>query len=113
MNVRFEERDAVGVVSPQEAMTAETADSFREQFIAWFEATGGVKNVVVTLERVDFMDSSGLGTLIALLKRVSEREGDMKIACLSKKVRMVFEITRAYKVFEIVDSVDEAIRACQ
>jgi anti-sigma B factor antagonist len=56
------------------------------------------------------MDSAGLGTLIAVLKRITERGGDMKIACLQKKPRMVFEITRAYKVFEIYDTVDEALK---
>ena len=113
MNIKFAEQGAVGIVMPQEALTAETVDSFRDQFIDWLGVVPAVKDVVVSLEQVDFLDSSGLGTLIALLKRVSERGGDLKIACLSKKVRMVFEITRAYKVFEIVDSVDEAVRACQ
>ena len=60
---------------------------------------------------VDFLDSAGLGSLIALLKRVSERGGDMKIAGLQKKVRMVFEITRAFKVFDIFDNPDEALKA--
>ena len=113
MKIKFEERGTIGVVTPMEALTAESVDSFREQFIDWFAGLSGVKNVVISLESVDFMDSSGLGTLIAMLKRVSERGGDLKIACLSKKVRMVFEITRAYKVFEIFDTVDEAVRACQ
>jgi anti-sigma B factor antagonist len=110
MNVLFEERGSVGVVTPQEAITAETADLLRDQFVDWLGHSPNVKNVVFNLALVDFIDSSGLGTLIALLKRVSERGGDLKIACLLKKVRMVFEITRAYKVFEITDSVDEAIR---
>jgi anti-sigma B factor antagonist len=113
MNVKFEGRGTVGVVTPQEAITAETADSFRDQFVDWLGRGETVKNVILDLTLVDFMDSSGLGTIIALLKRVSERGGDLKIVGLSKKVRMVFEITRAYKVFDIVDTVDEAVRACQ
>lgn len=112
MNVTFEEKGTTGVISPQEALTAESVDSFRDQFIDWLARTSDARNVLVNLEKVDFMDSSGLGTLIALLKRVSERGGDLKICGMSKKVRMVFEITRAYKVFEIVDTVDEGVRAC-
>jgi len=112
MNVQFEERGTVGVVTPQESMTADSVDSLKDQFVDWLGRTGGVKNVVVNLAKVDFMDSSGLGTLIALLKRVSERGGDLKIACLPKKIRMVFEITRAHKIFEITDSVEEAVSIC-
>ncbi len=112
MNVKFEERGAIGVVMPQGAITAETTDSFRDLFVDWFRRADGVKNVVLDLSQVDFMDSSGLGTIIALLRRVTERGGDMKIVG-PKRVRMIFEITRAYKVFDIVDSVDEAIAICE
>ena len=87
-------------------------DAFREQFVAWWNSMPALRNVVVDLTGVDFLDSSGLGSLIALLKRVSERGGDMKIAGLQKKVRMVFEITRAFKVFDIFDNTEEAIKAC-
>lgn len=103
--------NGVGVVEVDKALTAATVDAFRDQLASWQEAEADVKNYVINLEQVDFMDSAGLGTLIAVLKRISEKGGDMKIAHLQKKPRMVFEITRAYKVFEIYDSVEDAIRA--
>ena len=101
----------IGIVTVEHALTAANVDAFREQLLNWQEGERDVKNYVIDLEKVDFMDSAGLGTLIAILKRVTERGGDLKIACLQKKPRMVFEITRAYKVFEIYDSVEDAIRA--
>ena len=100
----------IGVIEISHALTAATVDSFREQLAGWQSVEPDVKNFVIDLKQVDFMDSAGLGTLIAVLKRISERGGDMKIACLQKKPRMVFEITRAYKVFEIYDSVADALR---
>jgi len=104
--------DGVGVVVVTDALTSASVDSFREQFVNWWQSLPELHNVVVDLSGVDFLDSSGLGSLIALLKRVSERGGDMKIAGLQKKVRMVFEITRAFKVFDIFDNTDEARKAC-
>ena len=101
----------IGVIRVNSALTAATVDAFREQLADWQDRERDVKDFVVDLGPVDFMDSAGLGTLIASLKRISERGGDMKLACLQKKPRMVFEITRAYKVFEIYDSVDDALRA--
>jgi len=101
----------IGVIQVDRALTAASVDSFREQLANWQGAEVDVKNYVIDLARVDFMDSAGLGSLIAVLKRVTERGGDMKIACLQKKPRMVFEITRAYKVFEIYDSVADALKA--
>ncbi|MBT8042736.1 MAG: STAS domain-containing protein [Kiritimatiellales bacterium] len=101
----------VGVIKVGRALTAATVDTFREQFSRWQEAERDVKNYVIDLEAVDFMDSAGLGTLIAVLKRITERGGDMKIASLQKKPRMVFEITRAYKVFEIYENAADAVKA--
>ena len=110
MLVNCSKKDGVGVVDVSQALTAATVDAFRDGLSSWQEAEPDVKNYVINLESVDFMDSAGLGTLIAVLKRISERGGDMKIANLQKKPRMVFEITRAYKVFEIYETVDDAIK---
>ena len=110
MVVTCSKENGIGVVQISKSLTAATVDSFREQLSGWQEVESEVKNYVIDLEQVDFMDSAGLGTLIAVLKRVTEQGGDMKIACLQKKPRMVFEITRAYKVFEIYDSVEEALK---
>ena len=112
MGAMFQKKDGVGLVTVNGALTAVGVDSFREQFAGWWQSAPEIRNAVVDLGGVDFMDSAGLGSLIGLLKRVVERGGDMKIARLQKKVRMVFEITRAYKVFEIFDSVEEAFKAC-
>jgi anti-sigma B factor antagonist len=100
----------IGLVQVGAPLTAATVDSFREQLLSWQDSESGIRNFVIDMEKVEFMDSAGLGTLIAALKRVTERGGDMKIAGLQKKPRMVFEITRAYKVFEIYDTVEDAVR---
>ncbi len=109
MVVTCSKEKGIGVIQVGHTLTAATVDTFREQLSGWQAAEPDVKNFVIDLKQVDFMDSAGLGTLIAVLKRITERGGDMKIACLQKKPRMVFEITRAYKVFEIYDTVDEAL----
>ena len=113
MDMEFQIRDGVGVVAVTGALVSVEVDAFRAGFVEWWQRLPELRNVVVDLRGVDFLDSAGLGSLIALLKRVSERGGDMKIVGLQKKVRMVFEITRAFKVFDIFDQTDEAIRACE
>lgn len=109
MSVTCVKQNGVGVVTLSGPLTAATVESFREQLGVWQADEPEVKNFVFDLAGVDFMDSAGLGALIAALKRITERGGDMKIASLQKKPKMVFEITRAYKVFEIYDTVDEAL----
>ena len=109
MLVNCLKKNGIGIVQVNKALTAATVETFRDQLVSWQEAEADVKNYIIDLEAVDFMDSAGLGTLISVLKRITERGGDMKIANLQKKPRMVFEITRAYKVFEIYESIEEAI----
>ena len=110
MVIKCSKERGVGIIRIGSAPTAATVDTFREQLANWQAVEPDVKNFVADLKEVDFMDSAGLGTLIAVLKRITEQGGDMKIACLQKKPRMVFEITRAYKVFEIYDSVEDAVK---
>lgn len=111
MEATFEKRGAVGVVTLAGPLSAVSVDSFKDQFVRWWDGAQEIRNVVMDLAKVEFMDSSGLGTLIALLKRVAERGGDLKLCCIQKKVRLVFEITRAHRVFEILDTLDEAVGA--
>ena len=66
--------------------------------------------LVVDLSRVDYMDSSGIGTLVEIFRRVKGFEGEMILVALQPRVRGVFEITKLDKFFIIHDSVAEALR---
>lgn len=111
MSVVCRKEGDVGVVQLSGPLTAATTDTFRERFSAWQEDEADVKHFVLDLSEVDFMDSAGLGALIASLKRMTDRGGSLKLASLQKKPRMVLEITRAYRIFDIFSSVDEALAA--
>jgi len=71
----------------------------------------GARQIVMDLENVGFIDSSGLGALISLLKAVRCEGGDLKLACLSGAVRTVLEVTRLMRVFEIHETADNAARS--
>jgi anti-sigma B factor antagonist len=109
MTIGFEDRGGKTVAVVAGPMTAETSDLFREQFNAWLQEVSGTPALVVDLAKVEVMDSSGLGALLGALRRIAEKGGDMRLAALQPKPRLVFEITRAYKAFDIFDRVDEAL----
>ena len=110
MAVTCELKGGVGLVRISGALLSGNADSFRQTLETWL-AQAGCRQVVADLSAVDQLDSTGLGSLIAVLKRITEKGGDLKLAGLQKRVRLVFEITRTYKVFEIFDTVEEALSA--
>lgn len=111
MNVRMEIREGKGVVSIGGPLNAAGVDAFREQVQKWMTENAAVRQIVLDAGAMDYLDSAGLGVLIALLKRTTERGGDIRIARLGSKARMVFEITRAFKIFEVFDTVEEALGA--
>ena len=68
-------------------------------------------NIVVNMQQVSFADSTALSALVMTLKRSREAKGDLRLCCLRQPVRMIFELTRLDKVFEIFSTEPEAIQA--
>ncbi len=83
-----------------------TAPKLREKLIEL--VSEGSYDVVVNLEGVDFLDSTGLGVLVGALKRVKAHEGGLSLVCTQDKILKIFKITGLTKVFPIHDSVEDA-----
>lgn len=66
-------------------------------------------NVVINLQEVSYIDSSGIGALISSLSNLKKYQGGLKIINVFASVRKVFELTKLTSFFEIFDSEDEAI----
>lgn len=86
-----------------------TAPRLRERLVELID--GGAPHVIVDLNRVDFLDSTGLGVLVGGLKRVRAHEGSLRLVCNQERILKIFRITGLTKVFPIHQSVDEAVAA--
>lgn len=71
----------------------------------------GHHHLVVDMEKVDFLDSTGLGVLVGGLKRVRSHDGSLYLVCTQEKILKVFRITGLTKVFPIHDTVEAAVAA--
>ena len=69
------------------------------------------KKILIDLKAVDFIDSSGLGMLVACLRSVTKSGGALKITSLQENPKKLFEVTRLDRVFEIFDDRDSAIKS--
>jgi anti-sigma B factor antagonist len=76
-----------------------TAPQLREQIVALVNE--GATQVALDLSRVEFIDSSGLSVLIAGLKRLRERGGDLSLRAASAQARRVLEASGLAKVLPI------------
>ena len=68
-------------------------------------------NVIINLEEVSYIDSSGIGALISSLSNLKKYQGGLKIIHVFASVRKVFELTKLTSFFEIFDSEEEAINS--
>ena len=68
-------------------------------------------NVIINLEKVTYIDSSGIGALIASVTNLKKYQGGLKIINVYSSVRKVFELTKLTSFFEIYDSEEEAIKS--
>ena len=65
--------------------------------------------IVINLSKVSYVDSSGLATLVEILKNMKAYGGKMRLTNLSSKVKSLFEITKLDRLFEILPEEEEAV----
>ena len=102
-------KDGIEVVNVGGEIDIYTAPRLRELLID----LAGKNNyqLIVNLEKVEFLDSTGLGVLVGGLKRVRAHDGSLDLVCTQERILKIFRITGLTKVFAIYQSVDQAIAA--
>jgi len=68
-------------------------------------------NIIINLEKVSYIDSSGIGALISSLSKLKKYQGGLKIINVTGSVKKVFELTKLTTFFEIFDDENEAIKS--
>jgi anti-sigma B factor antagonist len=108
MEVRTRNRENVTILELSGDVTlGEGVEILRSNVLE--SAGGSGTNILFNLGGVNFMDSSGVGELIAAYTTLSNRGGSVKLLHLSPKVYDVLQIAHLLTVFEVFDDEDEAI----
>jgi anti-sigma B factor antagonist len=90
-----------------DALDAVNAPALKKDALALLE---GASDVTVDLSRVEFVDSAGVGLLVALFKAMRLKGGRVRYSRLRPGVRSVLEIIRLDRIFEIVEEAAEPAR---
>ncbi|MFK7878603.1 STAS domain-containing protein [Roseobacter sp.] len=111
MQIRTKTEEALRIISVQEeridaAVALEFKDAIR------VETDGGTDTVVLDLSMVKFIDSSGLGAIVAAMKNLGAGR-KMALAGLTPTVERVFQLTRMDTVFSVFSTVDGALAELQ
>jgi len=108
MDILDEKIDGVDVLIPQGRLDASSAKDIKEKISSLIKENR-IK-LVMDMSAVDFIDSSGLGSLVSSLRSLNKLGGDIKLASLQDQVRAIFELTRLHRVFQVFDERKEAVK---
>jgi anti-sigma B factor antagonist len=108
MNLKIEEKnDIVIVYVKEERLDAHNSGDLKLEVNGLFAKEK--KNVLVDLNDVRFIDSSGLGALVSGFKNAISSHGSLKLSSLQPQVKSMFELTRLHRVFEIYPTSADAL----
>lgn len=99
----------IGIVTVKGRLTVVSAKQLTEAVAGLIE--NGTSRIVVDLAETEFMDSSGLGALIAGLKSARQAGGDLRIARPGEQVRTILRLTNLDKVLRPHETVEGAFDA--
>ncbi len=110
MNLTVREVDGVSVVDVDGRIDSVEAANELGGALKKSISDGKVK-IVINLEKVDYMNSAALGSLISARKSTKEKDGGLKLASLQSFVMEVFKKSQLVQLFDIVDTVENAVKA--
>jgi anti-sigma B factor antagonist len=109
LKLRHYNKDGTEVVDVAGEIDVYTAPRLRELLIDLVNKNK--YQLVVNMDEVEFLDSTGLGVLVGAVKRVRAHDGSVVIVCTQQRILKIFRITGLTKVFGIHETVDQAIAA--
>jgi anti-sigma B factor antagonist len=74
------------------------------------ELENGSRKFLVDFTNTGYIDSSGLGVLVSLSKKIREKGGELRLSALNEDLRTLFELTKLDTLFKIADSREEALK---
>lgn len=110
--MELEEKDAGGVkiLRLTGRLDAYSANEVEKRIAGLID--GGCLRLVMNLEGVEYISSSGLRVMLAALKRLRKLNGELGLACLRPYVKEVFDIAGFTQLFAIYDREAEAVARC-
>lgn len=108
MENHFESDGNVLKVSISGRLVASCAEEFKSTML---ERLKDARQILFNLKGMEHVDSSGLGAMVSILQWVNNNGGTIKLCCLQPRPKIVFDITKVYRIFEIYDTEEAAMEA--
>jgi len=107
MEILERKKGNVSIISLSGRLDAYSANDLEEKLTAMIDAAQ--TRMIVSLENLEYISSSGLRVLLAVLKKVRKQQADIKLSCLQPYIKEVFDIAGFTQLFNIFDTDEGAI----
>jgi len=104
-----ESRDATGVVMVQVEGQLIVGNRQELKELVQALADRGERRILIDFSRTGYIDSSGLGALVSISKRIREMGGELRLAGLNEDLRSLFELTKLDTLFAIAETPQQAL----
>jgi anti-sigma B factor antagonist len=111
MEIQMREQDSVAILSLNGRLDLASGATLKEQVKRLIEKE--TTQIHLTLADVEFINSSGLGALVSIMKEIRILKGRLSLSNLASYVQEIFEITQLSHIFEIYATEEEALASRQ
>ena len=109
MNIKIDQKNNVWICRMNGEIDINTAPQIKKVFDKIISEKR--EKILINFKEVSYVDSSGLATLVEMLKNIRSYGGKLKLSSLSSKIRSLFEITKLEKLFDISNDEEEALNS--
>ena len=109
MSIRIKYEEDYVIVLPDEEIEVYNISEIKEVLFDIIEK--GNRKLIMDMSKVEYIDSSGLGVLVSVLKKVKVSEGKLVLISPKSSVKQILSLTNLDKVFNIQDTLENAVDA--
>ncbi len=109
MNFEVSKLRDVTIVEITGQLIVGNRQELKDQVLKLLES--GSRKYLIDFRDTAYIDSSGLGVLVSLSKKIRERGGELRLSNLNEDLRTLFELTKLDTLFQIADSRDQALES--
>ena len=106
MSFKVSQTDGVTLVEVEGQLIVGNRQELKQQVLEQLE--GGDRKFVIDFDGTGYIDSSGLGVLVSLSKKIREQGGELRLSSLNDDLRTLFELTKLDTLFRIADDKEQA-----
>jgi anti-sigma B factor antagonist len=107
MNANIEKLGGFTVVMlAEESIDSSNVKDFKQVFQPVVDQGG---KVIFDMSSIDFVDSSGLGSILSVMRQLTSKGGDLRICGMRKPVRALFELVRFHRILDVYNTREEAM----